>query len=199
MTAYEHLYLFARLKGVSAKDVDSKIDDILQFVSLLKEKHSKVSSFSGGMKRRLSLAVAAVGNPKIIFLDEPTTGLDPKVRQQVWTLIEKLKRHKSIILTTHSMQEADILSDRISILVRGKLKCVGSSIYLKDSYGSGYRVALNVQENRSSEVMRFMKKLIPDSVEVDSNGGNLLVGIANYDSLIKLVKMLESKESSGLD
>jgi len=145
MTAYEHLRLFARLKGISSHEVDHRIDEILEFVSLLKEKHSKVGSFSGGMKRRLSLAIAAVGNPKIIFLDEPTTGLDPKVRQQVWTLIEKLKKHKSIVLTTHSMQEADILSDRIAILVRGKLKCVGSSIYLKDNYGSGYRVAINIQ------------------------------------------------------
>lgn len=83
------------------------------------------------MKRRLSLAVAAIGNPKIIFLDEPTTGLDPKVRQQVWMLIEKLKKNKSVVLTTHSMEEADILSDRISIMVKGKLKCLGTSIYLK--------------------------------------------------------------------
>lgn len=125
--------------------MEQKIDEMLQFVSLLKEKHAKVGSFSGGMKRRLSLAVAAVGNPKVIFLDEPTTGLDPKVRQQVWALIERLKKHKSIILTTHSMQEADILSDRVSILVKGRLKCLGSSMYLKDHYGSGYRLAMNVQ------------------------------------------------------
>jgi ABC-type multidrug transport system ATPase subunit len=76
---------------------------MLNFVSLFPEKKSKVGSFSGGMKRRLSLAIAAIGNPKIILLDEPTTGLDPKVRQQVWHLIEKLKFGKSIILTTHSM------------------------------------------------------------------------------------------------
>jgi ABC-type multidrug transport system ATPase subunit len=71
---------------------------------LLPEKKNRVGSFSGGMKRRLSLAIAAVGNPKIILLDEPTTGLDPKVRSQVWRLIEKLKQGKSIILTTHSME-----------------------------------------------------------------------------------------------
>jgi ABC-type multidrug transport system ATPase subunit len=87
MTAEEHLRLFARLKGVKNSELDARIDEILKFVSLLSEKKARVSSFSGGMKRRLSLAVAAVGNPKIIFLDEPTTGLDPKVRQQVWTLI----------------------------------------------------------------------------------------------------------------
>ena len=95
--------MFARLKNVPKNQIDGKIDEILTFVNLFKEKKNKVGSFSGGMKRRLSLAIAAIGNPKIILLDEPTTGLDPKVRQQVWELIEKLKEGKSIILTTHSM------------------------------------------------------------------------------------------------
>ncbi len=108
---------------------------MLAFVNLSKEKKNKVASFSGGMKRRLSLAISAIGNPKIILLDEPTTGLDPKVRQQVWQLIEKLKEGKSIILTTHSMEEADILADRLSVMVKGKLKCVGTSFYLKHKYG----------------------------------------------------------------
>ena len=94
-----------------------------------------VGNFSGGMKRRLSLAIAAVGNPKIIMLDEPTTGLDPKVRQQVWQLIQKLKEGKSIILTTHSMEEADVLADRICVVVKGRMKCVGSTFYLKKTYG----------------------------------------------------------------
>jgi|JI61114BRNA_FD_contig_101_296072_length_1759_multi_2_in_0_out_0_1 ABC-type multidrug transport system ATPase subunit len=151
------------------------------------------------MKRRLSLAIAAVGTPKIIFLDEPTTGLDPKVRQQVWTLIEKLKKRKSVVLTTHSMEEADILSDRISILVKGKLKCIGTSMYLKDKYGSGYRIALNVVDGKSEEVMRYIRKLFPEAIQVDSNGGNLLVGVQQYQTLIEFVKMLESREANGLD
>lgn len=108
---------------------------MLGFVNLSREKKAKVKSFSGGMKRRMSLAIAAIGNPKVIFLDEPTTGLDPKVRQQIWDLIEKLKVGKSIILTTHSMEEADILADRISVMVKGKLKCLGTSFYLKQKYG----------------------------------------------------------------
>lgn len=79
--------MFARLKGIPFALVNYKIDEMLSFVSLSREKKNKVASFSGGMKRRLSLAIAAIGNPKIILLDEPTTGLDPKVRQQVWKLI----------------------------------------------------------------------------------------------------------------
>jgi ABC-type multidrug transport system ATPase subunit len=79
--------MFARLKNIPASQVQKKIDETLNFVNLYKEKKNKVKGFSGGMKRRLSLAIAAIGNPKIILLDEPTTGLDPKVKQQVWKLI----------------------------------------------------------------------------------------------------------------
>lgn len=95
--------MFARLKGIPKENIDSRIEETLTFVNLLPEKKNTVGNFSGGMKRRLSLAIAAIGDPKIILLDEPTTGLDPKVRQQVWKLIEKMKDGKSIILTTHSM------------------------------------------------------------------------------------------------
>lgn len=79
--------MFARLKNVPLDRIDSRIDEMLQFVNLSTQKKAKVQSFSGGMKRRLSLAIAAIGDPKIILLDEPTTGLDPKVRQQIWDLI----------------------------------------------------------------------------------------------------------------
>lgn len=103
LTAEQHLRMFGKLKGIPKHRLETRIDEVLHFVSLLSEKKNKVNSFSGGMKRRLSLAIAAIGNPKIIFLDEPTTGLDPKVRQQVWMLIEKLKKNKSVVLTTHSM------------------------------------------------------------------------------------------------
>jgi len=112
----------------------------------MNDKKNKVANFSGGMKRRLSLAIAAIGSPKIILLDEPTTGLDPKVRGQVWRLIEKLKEGKSIILTTHSMEEADVLADRICVIVKGKLKCIGSSFYLKRMYGEGHRILINLKK-----------------------------------------------------
>ena len=87
LTAEEHLSMFGRLKGIPPSELNSRIDETLTFVNLLQDKKNKVGRFSGGMKRRLSLAIAAIGNPKIILLDEPTTGLDPKVRQQVWKLI----------------------------------------------------------------------------------------------------------------
>jgi len=138
--------LFGKLKGIADEDLDRRIDETLTFVNLMSDKKNKVANFSGGMKRRLSLAIAAIGSPKIILLDEPTTGLDPKVRGQVWRLIEKLKEGKSIILTTHSMEEADVLADRICVIVKGKLKCIGSSFYLKRMYGEGHRILINLKK-----------------------------------------------------
>ena len=96
--------IFARLKGIPKYERPQNIQELLEMVGLGREGKNEVKGFSGGMRRRLSLAIAAIGDPRIILLDEPTTGLDPKVRQQVWKLIEKMKRTRSIILTTHSME-----------------------------------------------------------------------------------------------
>lgn len=90
------------------------------------------------MKRRLSILLSTIGKPKVIFLDEPTTGLDPVNKRFIWTMIQNIKKDKSVILTTHSMEEADFLSDRIGVIVEGKFNCIGSPLELKLTYGSGY-------------------------------------------------------------
>lgn len=95
-------------------------------------------TYSGGMKRRLSILLSTIGNPKVIFLDEPTTGLDPVNKRFIWSMIQKIKKNKAVILTTHSMEEADFLSDRIGVIVEGSFKCIGTSLDLKKTYGSGY-------------------------------------------------------------
>mmetsp|Transcript_33156 Transcript_33156/g.30077 ORF Transcript_33156/g.30077 Transcript_33156/m.30077 type:complete len:98 (+) Transcript_33156:708-1001(+) len=94
------------------------------------------------MKRRMSMAIAFIGDPKVVFLDEPTTGMDPKNRRYVWELIQNMKKGRVVILTTHAMEEADILSDRIAVIVGGSIKCVGTPLYLKNNYGDGYRLSI---------------------------------------------------------
>jgi ABC-type multidrug transport system ATPase subunit len=122
------------------------------------------------------------------------------VRQQVWKLIEKLKEGKSIILTTHSMEEADVLADRICVIVKGQLKCIGTTFYLKRTYGEGHRMLINLK-NREDEhkVVDKIQKLFPNIHMVDCRGGSLILGISEYNDLLYLVKKLESKESMGLD
>lgn len=109
-------------------------------VNLTYAAQQRAGSFSGGMKRRLSVACALLGDPKLVFLDEPTTGMDPVSRRQVWDIIERAKQGRAIILTTHSMEEADILGDRIAIMARGNLRCLGTSLRLKQKFGAGYQV-----------------------------------------------------------
>ncbi len=172
---------------------------MLELVGLSREINDRVGGFSGGMKRRLSLAMAAIGNPKIILLDEPTTGLDPKVRQQVWALIGKLKANRSIILTTHSMEEADVLADRVCVMVKGRLRCIGSSLFLKELYGKGHRLTLNIDKAVIEKVASSIKKLCPSSSIIDFKGGNLVVGIEEFENLIKIIKVLESTQPQGLE
>ncbi len=102
----------------------------------------KSKDLSGGMKRRLSVALAVTGGSKVIILDEPTSGLDPLNRRSLWELIRKFKMGRSIILTTHFMEEADALSDRIAIMNHGQVKCCGSPLFLKNTFGFGYRMTM---------------------------------------------------------
>lgn len=127
------------IKDIDPSQIGGEIESKLEKVGLLEKKECLVSTLSGGQKRRLSLAISAIGDPKIIFLDEPTTGMDPKTRRQVWELIQELKRNRVMLLTTHAMEEADALSDRIAVLVAGKLSCLGTPLYLKNHFGDGYK------------------------------------------------------------
>jgi ABC-type multidrug transport system ATPase subunit len=92
-------------------------------------------TYSGGNKRKLSLAVALVGRPSVVFLDEPSTGMDPVARRQMWEVIEAVKRTSSVVLTTHSMEECEALCNRIGIMVGGKFRCLGSAQHLKNKVG----------------------------------------------------------------
>jgi ABC-type multidrug transport system ATPase subunit len=102
LTAYEHLKMFGQIKQV--ENLEVQIDKILSEFQLSKNKHGQVKTFSGGMKRRISLAISFMGDSEVIIMDEPTTGMDPKVRKLTWNLIKELKRNRSIILTTHNME-----------------------------------------------------------------------------------------------
>eukprot|EP00488_Nonionellina_sp_1-RS-2012_P000732 TRINITY_DN1199_c0_g1_i1.p1 TRINITY_DN1199_c0_g1~~TRINITY_DN1199_c0_g1_i1.p1 ORF type:complete len:146 (+),score=34.61 TRINITY_DN1199_c0_g1_i1:165-602(+) len=95
-------------------------------------------TMSGGERRRLSLAIALIGGSQIVFLDEPTSGIDPENRRKMWDIIEQEKKKRCIILTTHYMDEADTLGDRIAIMSSGQIECCGSALYLKRLYGVGY-------------------------------------------------------------
>jgi ABC-type multidrug transport system ATPase subunit len=193
LTAAEHIRMFCRVKMVKDELIDDIVEDLLSSVGLSDVANAATMTFSGGMKRRLSVAIAAIGNPKIIFFDEPTTGMDPVSRKDVWTLIQRLKKNKAIVLTTHAMEEADILSDRIAVISDGKLQCIGTPLYLKNTFGDGYRISMVCDPGQEDRVVQLMDTLAPSNKIVDESGGNVVfsVPITNITEISPLFKLME--------
>lgn len=135
LTVEENMRLVGLFKGISPKEIDSQIEMVLRKINLFKEKKNFVKNLSGGMKRRISIGLALLGNSEIIILDEPTTGLDPVNRKAIWEFIRELKKNgKTILLTTHIMDEADILSDRVAVINKGELLTVSDTVGIKSQF-----------------------------------------------------------------
>lgn len=130
LTVAENLKLIAEIYGDSKEAARIKADEMISTFGLSEVARDRAKILSGGMQRRLSIAMALISNPQILFLDEPTLGLDVLARRELWSAIEKLKGKITIILTTHYMEEAEALSDRIGIMSKGELKAVGTAAEL---------------------------------------------------------------------
>eukprot|EP00668_Euglena_longa_P030226 GGOE01037659.1.p1 GENE.GGOE01037659.1~~GGOE01037659.1.p1 ORF type:complete len:1821 (+),score=588.27 GGOE01037659.1:425-5464(+) len=204
LTAHEHLALFAVLKGMSPEDARLDIARKLQVTGLEDVQHINVGAYSGGMKRRLSVAISSLGDPPVLFMDEPTTGLDPVHRREVWKLIQSMKKHHSIVLATHSMEEADALCDRIAIMAEGHLCCFGDAMHLKERYGSGYslQVTCGSFEAEGDQVVRQVQDMIPDAAcqLMSREGANLTfsIGQSSNEVLRCLLEMLEDETARSL-
>ncbi|XP_071097331.1 ATP-binding cassette sub-family A member 2-like isoform X1 [Haliotis cracherodii] len=146
LTVEEHLWFYAQLKGMKSPDIKIELDRMIKDLDLPNKRHTVVDSLSGGMQRKLSVAIAFVGGSRTVILDEPTAGIDPYARRAIWELLMQYKEGRTIILSTHHMDEADILGDRVAIINNGQLKCCGSSIFLKNSIGEGYHLTVVKEE-----------------------------------------------------
>jgi len=135
LTGKENVEFFGKLYSVSKAVLGPRVDYVLEKVGLTEESGRRVSKYSGGMKRRVSIAMALVTDPKIVLLDEPTVGMDPQARRSIWDFILELRdKGKTIVLTTHYMEEADELCDEVGIIDHGKLIALGSPTDLKEKY-----------------------------------------------------------------
>ncbi|KAN0033049.1 hypothetical protein ACTA71_011257 [Dictyostelium dimigraforme] len=163
LTAMEHLHLFADLKGIPIGERDFQIQKVLEQVKLTKVANDRCSTFSGGMKRRLSVAIACIGDPKIIFMDEPSTGLDPASKRRIYSLVKEIKKDKVIILTSHDMHEIEILAQNLVILNEGYMVCNGNSLQLKTKYGEGYSVQVIAKSLEViPEIVNFVTTSLPN-------------------------------------
>jgi ABC-2 type transport system ATP-binding protein len=137
LTAYENMDIHAVLYGVPAKDRKNRIQKLLEFVELWERKKELVKNFSGGMKRRLEIAKGLLHHPKILFLDEPTQGLDPQTRNHIWEYIKKMNQEEkmTVFFTTHYIEEADKMADRVIIIDQGKIVSAGTPAEIKQNTG----------------------------------------------------------------
>nr|QUF59432.1 ATP-binding cassette transporter Abca3-like4 [Brachionus angularis] len=170
LTVYEHLNLIASIKDFPRKQINIEIKKITSYVGLQNDLNKKSSQLSGGMKRRLSVAMALIGDSKLIILDEPTSGLDPFNRRLLWDLIRNYKSGRTIIISTHYMEEADALSDRIALVNHGKVKCCGSPLFLKNKFGSGYRLTLTKDVGFNQlELEHMVQNILGQEAIIQSN------------------------------
>ncbi|NXJ93214.1 ABCA3 protein, partial [Corythaixoides concolor] len=184
MTVEEHLHFYAGLKGYPPSKCPEEINHILRILNLEDKRCSLTKALSGGMKRKLSIGIALIGDSKassfagahlrpspVVMLDEPTSGMDPASRRATWDLLQQQRSNRTILLTTHFMDEADLLGDRIAIMAKGELQCCGSSLFLKRKYGAGYHMVM-VKEPYCNlgEISRLICQYVPNAT-MESNAG----------------------------
>lgn len=196
LTARENLMIHARLYGVEKKIIEQRINEVLEIVELLDRKKDYVKTFSGGMKRRLEIARGLIHYPKVLFLDEPTTGLDPQTRAHIWEYLIKLKNqhNMTIFLTTHYMDEAEIC-DNIAIMDSGKIVAYGSPMKLKEDLAEN---VIKFKSTDSQHTLNYLQQKY--SYEILEEGGSFSVKVTNSptDFINSFIKNYD-KEISHLE
>ncbi|KAF1321194.1 Abc transporter a family member 1, partial [Globisporangium splendens] len=173
LTVEEHLLIFGQIKGYVNEELKAVVENQIREVGLTEKRHVKSSELSGGMKRKLSVAISLLGDSSLVFLDEPTSGMDPYSRRSTWEILLNNRNDRVMVLTTHFMDEADILGDRIAIMAEGEVRCCGSSLFLKNRYGAGYNLTLVKDEAgcNDNNLIGFIQSYIPNA-QVLSNVGS---------------------------
>lgn len=197
-TVREHIEFYCELKGVPKNEVQNEVSKYVKQLELQPFIDSMPQSLSGGMKRKLSVAIALCGNSKVVFCDEPTSGMDPSARRTLWDLLQKEKANRTILLTTHFMDEADVLGDRIAIMAEGELQCYGSPFFLKKRLGSGYRLVCVKQDGCDPGAMtNIVRRFIP-GIEIHTNIASELtyvLPVEHIDQFESLFGYLEDNQS----
>lgn len=195
LTVREHIEFYSQLKGLRKEAVDKEVKKYVQLLNLESKIDSMSASLSGGMKRKLAFGIALCGESKVVLCDEPTSGMDPAARRDLWDLIQSEKIGRTIILTTHFMDEADVLGDRIAIMAEGEVKCCGSPFFLKKRFGDGYRLVCVKEEGcDSDEVTRVLREYIPGIKIMEEIAGELSYSL-HYEHADRFGKMFERLET----
>lgn len=203
LTVEEHLRFFAQIKGYTKTELQAVVDQQIEDVGLTEKRDVPSNALSGGMKRKLSVAVSLLGDSSLVFLDEPTSGMDPYSRRSTWEILLNNRNNRVMVLTTHFMDEADILGDRIAIMAEGELRCCGSSLFLKNRYGAGYNLTLVKSEAncKDSDVIAFVGSFVPSTQLLSNVGSEISFQLplgASHQFATMFASMDESLQTLGL-
>ncbi|XP_056019725.1 uncharacterized protein LOC125668687 isoform X2 [Ostrea edulis] len=201
LTGAEVLHFYARMRGLPAGYRKYTVHDLIQRLKLSTFADKAVHTYSGGMKRKLSVAVALLGDPSVVFLDEPTTGMDPVAKRHVWDcLTAALDNGQSIVMTSHSMEECDAICTRLAIMVNGSFQCIGNSQHLKDKFGSGHTLTIHQcgLPSERHELMNFLQTRFPGSIFRVQHQGVLEVQVpSDHTSVADVIQALEEQKDRG--
>ncbi|XP_053524219.1 retinal-specific phospholipid-transporting ATPase ABCA4 isoform X5 [Artibeus jamaicensis] len=204
LTGREHLYLYARLRGVPAEEIERVANWSIQSLGLSLYADRLASTYSGGNKRKLSTAIALIGCPPLVLLDEPTTGMDPQARRMLWnTIMSIIREGRAVVLTSHSMEECEALCTRLAIMVKGAFQCLGTIQHLKYKFGDGYIVTMKIKSPKDdllpdlNPVEQFFQGNFPGSVQRERHY-NMLQFQVPSSSLARIFRLLISHKDSLL-
>jgi ATP-binding cassette subfamily A (ABC1) protein 3 len=174
LTPREHIEIFYDFKGGDPALKQQEVDSLIEDSGLMFDRNKLSYTLSGGNKRKVSVCMALCGGSKLVILDEPTSGMDLGARRNLWDMLKKHKRDKIVILTTHYMDEADVLGDRIGIMAKGKLMCLGTSLFLKNRFGAGYKITfVKMNKKAHPEITNLMTSFFRGVIKQNETPGEI--------------------------
>lgn len=196
LTGREHLLFYGRLKNLKGSALTQAVEESLKSVNLFNGGvgDKKAGKYSGGMKRRLSVAISLIGDPKVVYMDEPSTGLDPASRSNLWNVVKRAKQNRAIILTTHSMEEAEVLCDRLGIFVDGSLQCIGNPKELKARYGGSYVFTMTTSSDHEQDVDNLVRHLSPNANKIYHISGTQKFELPKHD--VRIADVFQAVENA---
>ncbi|XP_055513529.1 ATP-binding cassette sub-family A member 13-like isoform X2 [Leucoraja erinacea] len=197
LTGREHLYYYARIRGIPEKMINKSVNDLAQCLHLTFHVNEVVRTYSGGTKRKLSTALALIGRPQVILLDEPSSGMDPESKRFLWrAILSEVDAGCAAILTSHSMEECEALCSRLAIMVNGKFKCIGSPKHIKNRFGEVYtvKVVLSQKSTNSMELTELLMSHFPGTTLKEEHQYSLEYQVPQKD--VELAKMFHFLENN---
>jgi ABC-2 type transport system ATP-binding protein len=185
LSARDNLLFWGRMYGMGGKQLKARVEEVLEQVNLQDRAKDKVKTYSGGMKRRINIAVGLLHKPKLVFMDEPTVGIDPQSRRRILDMVKELNQQGlTVLYTTHYMEEAEELSDRVGIIDHGKLIAIGSQKELTRTIGSSDTLRLHFGEGDNAEPLVSALQTLPEVIQVSTTDHQVIVMIPEAEAAL---------------